>query len=258
MKKTKPISIIIPSFNQAGTIKQTIESILSQKNVQAEVIVIDGVSTDNTRQILQSYGTQIRWLSEKDNGQTNAINKGISLATGDIIAYLNSDDYYLPGTLNRVINYFNQHPESDWVSGYCQIVNLDGTPIRSWITRYKNTWLNRYSFLTLQITNYISQPATFWRRSLHDKIGLFDEKLEYVMDYDFWLRAGKIGRLGLIRQPLTAFRIYPHSKSGSRFHDLFIEDLKIASQRTTNRFTPWLHKLHNGVILLVYARINQW
>lgn len=257
MPKAPRVSVIIPSYNQADTIKQSIDSILSQ-NIDVEIIVIDGASTDQTRTLLESYGSKIRWQSKKDKGQTDAINQGIALATGDIIAYLNSDDYYLPGTLIRVVEYFTSHPTVDWLTGYCTIVTRDGSPTRSWITRYKNVWLNHYTPTTLQITNYISQPATFWRRSLHQQIGLFDDQLTYVMDYDFWLRAASISRPGVIRHPLTAFRIYANSKSGGQFRNLFQEDQKIAQKYAKNPLTPLLHKLHNAVILLVYSRLNQW
>ena len=102
------LSIITPSFNQGVFIKETIDSILSQGYAQLEYIVVDGGSTDNTVEILKSYGDKIKWVSEKDNGQADAINKGLKMATGDIVAFINSDDYYLPNALHAVNDFFSE------------------------------------------------------------------------------------------------------------------------------------------------------
>ncbi|MCX7820254.1 MAG: glycosyltransferase, partial [Brevinematales bacterium] len=180
-------SFVIPSYNQGRFIKETIDSILTQ-DVEKEIIVMDGGSTDNTLEILKSYGDKIIWTSCKDKGQTDAINKGIKRATGDIITYINSDDYYLPGSLKIVEKYFVENPNILWLTGDGIIVNEDGKIIQKPISLYKKIWRKIPFFWTIYITNFIIQPSTFFRKEVFEKIGLFDENKHYTMDYDYWLR----------------------------------------------------------------------
>src|SRR5262249_46923914 len=124
------ITIITPSFNQAQFFEQTIASVLDQNYPNLEYIIIDGGSQDHSVEIIRKYDHRLAyWVSEKDRGQTHAINKGLERATGDIIAYLNSDDFYLAGTLHRVAEYFQQHPDVDLLHGRCRTVNVNGEKI---------------------------------------------------------------------------------------------------------------------------------
>jgi len=182
------ITIITPSFNQGQFIEKTILSILSQDYPNLEYFVIDGGSSDNTLQILEKYTERLTWISEPDRGQTDAINKGLRRATGDIVAYLNSDDLLSPNTLLEVGAIFAARPQTVWVTGQCLIVDENGREVRRLITMYKNILLRLRSFSLLLIMDYISQPATFWRRNIIEEIGMPNEKLHYVMDYEFWLR----------------------------------------------------------------------
>src|SRR6266540_3676763 len=131
-------SIIVPSYNQGHFISQTIDSILNQSYKNVEILVIDGGSTDSTVEILKKYKGKIFWLSEKDRGQTHAINKGLALAKGDIITFLNSDDYYLDGTLDKVARQFQSKKDNSWLTGDYLIVNEQGKRIQSLIIKYKS------------------------------------------------------------------------------------------------------------------------
>ncbi len=209
------ISIITPSYNQGNFIEETIQSVLSQNYPNLEYIIIDGGSTDNTVEIIKKYESKITyWVSERDLGQTHAINKGLARATGDIIAYLNSDDYYLPDTLFKVANYFRQHPETDLLHGRCRYVNEQNEKIGEQfgsITQFEEivdlwgVWWRKQQFV---------QPEVFWSRRISDRIGAFNESLYYVMDYEYWcriLRAG--GKVNSIDAELTCFRFTSTQKS---------------------------------------------
>ena len=141
------ISIITPSYNQGRFIRQTIDSVRQQQgSFELEHIVIDGASTDNTVAILQSYGGRILWVSEPDEGQTDALNRGIAMATGDIIGWLNSDDVFEAGCLDSVARVFAEEPETQWVYGKVRIIDESGREIRRWITRYKNFRMRHFRY----------------------------------------------------------------------------------------------------------------
>jgi glycosyltransferase involved in cell wall biosynthesis len=250
------ISIIIPSYNQGGFISQTIESILTQSYQNIEVLVIDGGSSDQTLEILKSYGDRIFWLSEIDRGQTHAINKGLALAKGQIIAYLNSDDYYLDGTLEKVVLAFSTNKEDAWITGDYIIVDESGNKMQSAIARYKTFFRKRISFNVLTVLNPVIQPSTFLSKSLIDKVGMFNEELRYTMDYEYWLRAIRIRKPVILHDELSAFRIHKSSKGGSEFRNQFNEELKVGRRYQKNPFFNILHSFHNLFIGLVYSIIK--
>ncbi len=224
------ISIITPSFNQVQFIERTILSVLNQTYKDIEYIIMDGGSTDGTLEILKKYSKQIIWSSEKDNGQSEAINKGLRLATGEIVAFLNSDDTYELGAILEVVDFFHKNETKKWVYGKCKIINKNDQEIRKPITLYKNLLLKKYSYGKLLSENFISQPATFWKRELHQDIGYLNEAEHFCMDYDFWLRIGKKYPAGVINKYLANFRYYPNSKSGSVNKKQFRDELRIAKK----------------------------
>lgn len=177
------VSIIVPSYNQGCYLEATIRSILEQDHRDMEVIVNDGGSTDNSVDILQRYGDRITWKSARDHGQTDAINQGLRVARGEIAAYLNSDDVYLPGAISTVVRHFEKHPESSIIYGRALHLRADGSPLEDYPTE-------PWNYDRLLQTCYLCQPAVFWRRSLHEEFGYFDERLHYSMDYEYWLRVG--------------------------------------------------------------------
>lgn len=250
------ITIITPSFNQSHFIGQTIESILSQNYPQLEYIVMDGGSTDETLAVLKHYKNRIRWISEPDRGQTHAINKGLQIATGDVIAFLNSDDLYAPGALHAVGTWFAHRPEALWATGECRIIDTNGYEVRQAVTVYKNAWLRLRTYSSLLVLNYISQPATFWSRRALEIIGYLDESLHYAFDYDYWLRLGRQQNVGLINRALAFFRVHPASKGGTGAETQFAEELAIAHRYTRSRALLFLHRIHKALILATYSRLN--
>jgi glycosyltransferase involved in cell wall biosynthesis len=222
---------------------------------------MDGGSTDGSLAIIENAaeraraepGCELLWRSERDGGQTDAINRGMRLATGEIVGYLNSDDRYLPGALATVAEAFATHPRAQWLTGYCRIIDEHDRPMHQGVRRYKNAWLRRFSRQSLLVLNYVAQPATFWRRSAAAELGELDDGLHYCMDYDYWLRLAARGKPLVVRRHLAEYRVHPASKGGSAYRDQFREDLEVARRHTSNRTLLLLHRLHNGLIVACYG-----
>lgn len=215
MKHHPKISIVTPSYNQAEYIEDTLKSVLNQEYPNLEYIVIDGGSTDGSDKIIKKYeGALAYWVSEPDRGQTHAINKGLARATGDILAYLNSDDIYLEGALLDVANFANSHDDVDLIHGKCAIIDRFGqrtggrsASIETYpeIVDLWRVWWNERNFV---------QPEVFWTRRIMEKIGSFNESLFWVMDYDYWLRILEAGgKVGAIDREIAGFRLQPNQKS---------------------------------------------
>jgi len=253
MKQYPKVTIVTPSYNQAHFIQRTIDSILGQEYPNLEYIVMDGGSKDGTVEILKSYGKQIIWKSEKDGGQSEAINKGLRMATGEIVAFLNSDDTYEPGAIERVVKFFEANPSKKWVYGKCRIVDENDREIRRPITWYKNIKLKKYTFRKLLAENFISQPATFWKHELLDEIGYINEDEHYTMDYEYWLRIGQKYPAGVINAYLADFRMYSTSKSGSLANPQFKDELRMAKDFSGGARLPiFLHKINYYKITWIY------
>jgi len=236
------ISIVMPSFNQAPFIGQAIDSVLSQKGeFDLELIVVDGASTDATVDVLKGYGEAIRWVSEPDEGQSDALNKGLAMAGGEIMGWLNSDDLYEPGALAAAAEVFAAEPDTQWVYGKVRIVNPDGREVRRWITRYKNRRMRRFRYAKLLAENWISQMGVFWRRQAWQQAGPIRTDLHWAMDYEYWLRLGALWPGRFIDRYLGCFRWYPSSKSGANFGAVFAEELNEARKAAAGR--------HRGAIL---------
>lgn len=258
MNKTFPrITIITPSYNQGRFIKKTIDSVLNQRYQNLEYVVVDGGSTDSTLSVLRSYGKKIKWISKKDKGQSNALNKGLRMTNGEIVGFINSDDYLLPGSLQKIGKIFNEFSDVKWLSGRCLTVDENGCEVRSLITLYKNFLARFSSQKLLFVANYISQPATFWRRALiyDEKIGLFDEKLHYSMDYDYWLKLYAKYSPYIISDVLACYRVHQQSKAVTSPRKQFEAEYTIVKKYCKSHFLLLLHKLHVFLALTVYHLI---
>lgn len=259
LKNLPLISIVTPSYNQAQFIRATIDSVLSQDYPAIEYFVIDGGSTDGTVEILKSYGKKIKWISEKDDGQTDAINKGLRMAKGDVLAYLNSDDVYLPGTLKRVGEYYAA-TGADWITGDCTVIDVEGKPSSGdWIIRpYKRFLMALYSPTTLRIADsMLPQPSTFWSRKAYVRVGEFNVKYHYVMDYDYWLRLAKIYRPHDLRVVLSGFRAQPDSKSETSRNKLMAEGVITLKENGAKSWEILLHKIHSDIVRLAYNLLKK-
>lgn len=249
------ISIVVPSLNQGKFISQTIDSILNQNISDVEIIVCDGGSSDNTIELLNQYNSRIRWISEPDNGQTDAINKGLKLAKGEILGYLNSDDYLLPGSLEMLKSIF-QNEDVEWVSGDALIVDANSREIQKGVRLYK-TFLRRLGFKPLFfITNYLVQPSTFWNRKAFELVGLFDESLNFSMDYDYWFRLYKHKSPHIMHEAISAFRIHSTSKGGINYRKQMKEDLHLIKRYSNNGLVLFFHKVHSGIVVLLYRLLK--
>jgi glycosyltransferase involved in cell wall biosynthesis len=212
------ISVVTPSYNQGAYISNAVQSVLSQDYPAVEYFVVDGGSTDGTLAVLQSFGSRLRWKSEPDRGQAAAINKGWRQASGEIVAWLNSDDLYDPGALRRVAEYFIQHPSIDIVYGDCDYIDANGNILRPYPTQAFD-----FKRLVLPAINYIPQPAAFIRRRLLEGVGYLDENLHYVMDFDYWLRAGIGWEFAYLPVRLAKLRVHESAKSIAKLGDFAAE-----------------------------------
>lgn len=252
------ISIVVPSFQQGVFLERCLRSILEQPYEALECIVRDGGSTDESvsilRRLKKEFPEKLQWVSRKDRGQTDALNSGFQAATGDILAYLNSDDEYVPGVFPQIAKEFRQKANLAWLTGDCEIIDANGGRIQGLVQLYKRVWRSFQKKEVLFVLNPIAQPATFWRKSAMKNVGPFTEQLRFCMDYDYWLRlwAG-FGAPKLLSHSLARFRIHRLSKGGSQYRLQFAEELAVAQMHKAGRLAILLHRLHNSLIVGLYA-----
>lgn len=210
------ITVITPSFNQARFIGETIDSVLGQDYPHLEYIVIDGGSTDGTQEILRRYGDRLRWVSEPDRGQGDAVNKGVALAHGEIIGWLNSDDTYAPGALGKIARTFASSDDLAVVYGDADHVLEDGTLYGPYPT-------GAWNYLRLAERCFICQPAAFVRRKSLDEVGGIDPILHFSMDYDLWIRMGRRHRFAYLPEVLARSRLHKEAKTLASRGEVFRE-----------------------------------
>lgn len=248
------LSLITPSFNHAEFLGATIDSVLSQEgDFELEFVVLDGGSTDGTLEILRHYGDSVRWFSQPDKGQVDAINRGLTMVTGDIVGWLNSDDYLLPGALQRIVSAFASSESVQWVHGDCIVVDRKGNEVRKWISAYKRYQAKRYSRNRLLASNFISQMTVFWRRDLMDKSGMLDDTLPLAFDYEYWLRLASVCDPVYIDAPQAAFRWYTTSKSGGNVREQCKEDELIAARHGISGAGAVFKRLQNSLRIAAYT-----
>jgi glycosyltransferase involved in cell wall biosynthesis len=250
------LSIVTPSFNGRRYLEETSRSILSQAgDFDLEWIVVDGGSTDGTVEFLRSLGSEprVRWISENDRGQSDAINKGLATAAGDVVAWLNTDDLYTPGALAAVADALARNPGAHWLVGRYEIIDSAGRVIRPAVARYKERFLRRYTYRALLRENFISQPAVFWRREFGERVGPLDESLHYTMDYDLWLRMGRESPPLFMDRVLARFRLHESSKTGQVSRQQFDEQYRVACRYVgADRASRWVHRFNVEKIVWAY------
>ncbi len=242
---SKPlVSIVTPSYNQAEFLAETINSVLNQTYPRIEYIIVDGGSTDGSVEIINKFQDRIAWwVSEKDQGQTDAINKGFHHATGEIFAWLNSDDRYHSKAISEAVQYFNNNPDVGLVYGDLNIINHNGNIVGRFNARETNYQKLRRGFV------HIPQPAAFWRADLWKEVGPLDPEMFFAMDYDLWIRLAKISTIRYYRGHVWAdFRIHDQSKTITADEQCWSEMLQIHQRDGGSWFSPlvvkyWIRKM---------------
>lgn len=204
-RKCPVITVVTPSYNQGQFIRKTIESVLNQ-GVAVEHLVFDACSTDETVDVLKSFDSQIIWVSEPDGGQTDAVNKGLKIASADVIGWLNSDDIYYPGALKKVVDFFHDHPDVDVLYGRADHIKANGDFMEEYPTE-------AWNYERLKETCFICQPAVFFRKKVVGHYGPLNDALNFCMDYEYWLRIGKDKGFAFVDEKLAGSRLYDDNKT---------------------------------------------
>ena len=204
------ISIVVPTLNHGDTIEHTLLSIINQGDQNYEIIIMDGGSSDNTKDVIDKYRDYITYFeSRKDNGQSDAINRGFGFADGDIYAWINSDDYYLPNAFRLVKKTFSENKEIDIVVGSGDVVTKDC----QFLKHIKGLEMKRDNLLGWHNDQWIMQQCCFWTAEIWKKSGGVDEDLHLLMDYDLWLRFSSLGRSKAIEDRIAIMRYYKEAKT---------------------------------------------
>ncbi len=230
------ISVVTPSYNQGEFLEATIESVLNQGYPRLEYIIMDGGSTDQSVDIIKKYEQHLTfWVSEKDKGQANAINKGLKMATGDVLVWLNSDDFFYPDAFDFVSQAYQKYPEAGLYTGNGYICNRLGEIVRPFSF---DVGFDADTIVNGQ--NYVNQPSVFINRIAYDKVGGLDESLHYELDVEYWIRIGKEFNTVVMDEFLSGFRWYDEIKTASGVFDRWVEMYNVRRKYTKKRLTPGL------------------
>jgi len=264
MSKAPLISIVMPSFQQADFVEEAVRSVLDQQVVDVELVVMDPGSTDGSRELLEAlkkvYGERLVLHFAADHGQSDAINRGMGLARGNILAWLNSDDRLRPGALAEVAAYLDT-TEPRWLYGRCGIIDDMGEPIYRYIVWYKNIRGRRFSLYKLLTEDFIPQMATFWNRSMWEAAGRLDKHRHLAMDYDLFLRFARVAEPKVLRSYLADFRVHGAAKSTLRMFEHMREALQTAEQHASDlgwrgRLAIMLHRIYGVRTRIIYRMIK--
>ena len=242
-------SVITPSFNQAAYLQQTMDSVLSQGIPGLEYVVIDGGSTDGSVELIHSYADRLTgWVSEKDRGQADAVNKGAARTTGEVVGWLNSDDLYLPGAVRKALDYLDAHPDVDAVYG--DVLSIDGEGRLINVMRF-----DQYTAEDLMSFRVISQPGVFFRRSAWERAGGLDISYHYLLDHHLWLRMIQKGKFAYLPEPFAAARFHAAAKNRAHTEDFGKEAYRLADWMlrdplTADRAKPIEKKILGGAAWL--------
>lgn len=234
MKDKYPlVTIVTPSYNQGEFIEATILSVLEQNYPNLQYLVVDGGSKDNTLDILKKYEDRLKWTSEKDKGQSDAINKGFKMAKGEIVAWLNSDDTYEPGAIQTAVDYFLTHPDTALVYGEGDIIDRSGSKVKRFeATQDFDLWMLIHKW------DYIMQPATFFKRDALEQVGYLNESLHYCMDWDLWIKLASQYNVGYINQVIANSREYEDTKTSTGGWTRFKEIVALMRKYGEKKYPP--------------------
>jgi glycosyltransferase involved in cell wall biosynthesis len=242
---TPLVSIVTPSFNQGHFLEETIQSVITQDYPRLEYLIVDGGSTDHSLEIIQRYQDALAWwVSEPDQGQTEAINKGFARANGDILAWLNSDDTYLPGAIAEAVDYLASNPETGMVYGDANLVDEKGKVIGRFPARQTDYQRLRQGYV------HIPQQAAFFRGELWRQVGPLDPSFYFAMDYDLWVRLAKVSSLKYLPKLWANFRLHGSGKSVASDDRCYPEMLRVHYREGGSKFSrlylkasirPWIY-----------------
>jgi glycosyltransferase involved in cell wall biosynthesis len=242
------VTIVTPSFNQAPYLEATIQSVLSQDYPEIEYFIMDGGSKDGSLEIIRKYEDRLAgWLSEPDQGQTDAINKGFARATGDVLAWLNSDDTYEPGAVRQAVELLEQHPEISMIYGNCNYIDEAGRVIGRFPAAQTDYRRLREGYV------HIPQQASFFRADLVRQVGQLDPTFYFAMDYDLWVRLAKIAPPLYVPHLWANFRLHRDAKTITADDRCWPEMLRVHYRDGGSPFARIVFKAR--LRKLVYARL---
>ena len=249
------VSVIVPNFNGARFLPRTLASLDTQTYPELEVIVIDGGSTDGSLEIIREWAERLplRWVSEPDSGQAEAINKGFRMATGEVMGWINSDDLLTPRSIEWATERFVADPELGFVWGFCLVVDADDRPLN-----IQNPFVREDLGLLKKHRNFVSQPGSWFSRRLVERYGPLSEDLHFLFDYEFFLRfAGQV-RAEFIPEVMAHFRIHKASKSGSQENRFLHEEPMVFRAHGGKWLSPfWLNYLRYRIVERPMQRAKQ-
>jgi len=236
MKKDVRVSIVMPSFQQVAFLEEAVRSVLELQLADLELLVMDPGSTDGSRELLlelqKEFGDRLVLNFAADQGQSDAINKGLSRVRGQILGWLNSDDRLRPDALAKVVDWLDT-PEPRWVYGRAGMIDAEGAPHANFIVCYKNWRGRKFSRLKLLTENFIPQMAVFWNRAMWERAGGLDNDRHLDMDYDLWLRFSQVAEPLVLQEILADFRVHGEAKgsrqTGSQLEAAFVTARKHAA-----------------------------
>jgi glycosyltransferase involved in cell wall biosynthesis len=254
-------SIVMPCYQQVAFLEEAVRSVLDQHDVQVELLVMDPGSTDGSRELLlrlrEEYGERLVLHFMPDNGQSDAVNRGMALARGKVLGWLNSDDRLRPGALAKAVEMF-QTPEPAWLYGRAGVIDGAGRPSSGLVVRYKNWRAKRFSAFKLLTENFIPQMAVFWNRPLWERAGGLDLAKHLDMDYDLWLRFARVTSPMVLTDELADFRVHGAAQGSLQTGAQLVAAYATARQHAADLGCAGRWALVSHKLLSLRTRIFYW